>query len=308
MASDVSQCREAIVKGSKSFAFASLFLSKKAKVEAYALYAWCRYVDDAIDETPLAIRPSILSQLNQELTHIYQNKPQVDPVLRAFAAMVRDVNLPEVYPRELLAGMAMDVDGHHYQTVDDLLLYCYRVAGVVGHMMCHILGLSDHRALPFAAHLGIAMQLTNIARDIKTDWQNGRLYLPDEMLAPHNLAALRQQIGSTLPPSAIPELKMVTADLLNLAETFYKSAARGYAALPFRARIAIRAASFIYAEIGNIKAKQGFDPLAERAVVSGMTKLRLAGKAIFLTMLDRQQPWRKSTLPLARYPHDVLPV
>src|SRR5690606_24146896 len=99
-----------------------------------------------------------------------------------FAAIMRERGIPRRYPAELLAGLAMDAAGHRYEDAADLRLYCFRVAGVVGLMMSHVMGLADERALADAARLGIAMQLTNICRDVREDWARGRLYLPRALL------------------------------------------------------------------------------------------------------------------------------
>ncbi len=308
--SDLESCRTAIAKGSKSFAFASLFLNVESRDLAHILYAWCRRVDDAIDNSPPALQEQIILELKAEVDQIYdlKNKDLSDPVLRAMQILVHQVNLPKVYPLALLEGMKMDASGFHYKTMDDLLLYCYRVAGVVGHMMCQVLGLSEAHALKNAAHLGMAMQLTNISRDVLEDWKLGRLYIPDDLLIKYDLLWLKDHLGQSLPLAAASGLKSATSELLSKAQSFYQSSDQGMIYLPFRSRIAIRAARSIYAEIGHIKVEQCYDPFAPRAIVGPVTKLRLAVFALFKTMLELPKPFKRVALPIARYPYDVLPL
>src|SRR5690606_15946871 len=111
---------------------------------------------------PASQQPEQLRNLRRELGDIYAGKLMLDPTLTEFQRVVRECDIPEVYPRELLDGMAMDVEGYRYRTWDELLLYCYRVASTVGLMMCRVMSVEEEQALDHAVDLGIAMQLTNI--------------------------------------------------------------------------------------------------------------------------------------------------
>jgi len=198
---------------------------------------------------------------------------------------VRERAIPRRYPDELLAGMAMDVHGTSYREIDDLIAYAYRVAGVVGLMMAHVFGVSDDRALRHAAHLGIAMQLTNVCRDVAEDWTRGRLYLPDALLAKHGAGGLAAHVGEPLPASARAPIAATVADLLALADRFYRSGDRGVRALPWRAAIAVRAARSVYAAIGRRIARA-----TGRAFVPMPIKLvRVAGAAL---RVFASLPWR----------------
>jgi phytoene synthase len=197
---DLVACRQVIAQHSRSFALASTLLGPVARDHAAAVYAWCRGADDAIDLAPADRVAAALAEERAELERIYSGAPRT-LAGRAFAAVVAERRIPRAYPAALLDGMAMDVADTRYDTDEDLFTYCYRVAGVVGLIMCHVLGLSDDRALVPATHLGIAMQLTNICRDVGEDWQRGRLYLPDTVLAAHGLGGLHARLGTPLAPS-----------------------------------------------------------------------------------------------------------
>jgi phytoene synthase len=210
----------------------------------------------------------------------------LDPVLAAFGDVARERAIPILYPSELLAGMAMDVAGKRYTTMDDLRLYCWRVAGVVGLMMTHVFGIDDDRALVHAAHLGIGMQLTNICRDVAEDWQRGRLYLPDELLARHGAQGLAgeldhvdaaelaaQRDARSIPASAIDPIRHSVCELLGIADRYYASGDRGLRALPWRAALAVKSASNVYRAIGTHIRARDCDVTAGRAVVSTSGKL-----------------------------------
>jgi phytoene synthase len=265
--------RDAITRGSKSFALASRLLPRRARGEAALVYAWCRRADDAIDLAPPAAQPGALARLDDELARIYAGEELADPALAGFAVVVRDRAIPRLYPAELLAGMAMDVAGARYATIGELEVYCWRVAATVGLMMGHVLGVSRDDALVEAAELGVAMQLTNICRDVVEDWERGRLYVPEELLAAHGAAGLAEELGGPLPASAVRPLAGAVAELLAIADARYRRADRGIGALPLRAAIAVRAARRIYAAIGARLAARGHDVTRGRAVVSPARKL-----------------------------------
>ena len=166
----LAECRDIIRKGSKSFSLAARLFDPATRDAAVFLYGWCRYCDDQIDRE---VRPEDPAELNRRLRSLKERTaeafsfaPQQEPVFIALQYIVHRYAIPAYYALELIEGMAMDVRGTHYGTLKELLLYCYRVAGTVGLMMAHVMGLRDERALRHAADLGIAMQLTNIARDI----------------------------------------------------------------------------------------------------------------------------------------------
>ncbi|MDX2088876.1 MAG: phytoene/squalene synthase family protein [Kofleriaceae bacterium] len=272
--------RATIAHHSKSFALASALLGRRLRDQTAVVYTWCRRADDAVDAAPSpAEQKAALARLYAELDDIYAGRC-ADPVLAVFGDVAHERAIPRHYPEELLAGMAMDVSDTRYASLDELILYCWRVAGVVGLMMSHVFGVSDESALPRAVHLGIAMQLTNICRDVAEDWERGRLYLPDALLAAHGAGGLARELGGPLPSAALPALRRVVRDLLALADRYYRSGDRGVPALPWRAALAVRAARNVYAAIGDRIARADYDVTAGRAVVPAAGKLARVGSAL----------------------------
>lgn len=288
-----AECRRVIAHHSKSFNLASKLFPKARRDEVAALYGWCRACDDAIDLVPPSEQGQALDRLRRQLAGIYDGEPQHDPVLHCFQEVVGRRRIPVAYPLELLEGMAMDVEIATYESVDDLLVYCWRVAGAVGLMMCHVMGVSESRAGPHAAHLGIAMQLTNVCRDVVEDWERGRVYLPAELLSPALGKWLEEHARAPerppLPDDARAELAHAARLLLGLADRYYASADAGMACLEPRSALAVRTARLVYAEIGRRIEARGYDVLQGRAVVPGRRKLRLASRAVRRFAADRRR-------------------
>ena len=267
-----ADCRRRIAAGSKSFALAARLLPRRCRCGALVVYAWCRRADDAIDRATPSARPAALAALHAELELLAAGAATGDPAVDAFGTVARATGMPFHYPREMLAGMQMDLEQPVYDHLRPLLHYCYRVAGTVGLMMSHVMGLRDDAALHAAARLGMAMQLTNICRDVVEDWELGRLYLPRTWLEPAHLGDLAARLGGPFPAGARAPLRPVVTRLLDLAGRFYGAAEEGFRALPWRAALSIRAARGIYAAIGGRIRAAGCDVTAGRAVVP------LAGK------------------------------
>jgi phytoene synthase len=271
--------RAVIRKHSRSFALAARLLSQTVRKRAELLYAWCRHADDAIDlaTTPLAAVVA-LNELRTEVESVYGGRPTRTPAGRMLAEVVADVRLPREYPDELLRGMEMDAAGTRYRTLDELLVYCHRVAGVVGLMMCHAMGVADDRATEHAAHLGVAMQLTNIARDVAEDWDRGRLYLPLDWLGGEPPAG--QPLKDDLVAPAV-------ARLLAEADRYYAFGDDGLPHLDRRCRLAVRVAREVYSRIGAEVRRRECRPSAGRAVTSTTTKLRVVASAAWQTWPER---------------------
>ena len=267
----------------------------RVRQDAVVLYAWCRYADDAVDEAPSPeVAGLALTRLEHELAAVYAGAPQTEPLLAALQELLTRRQVPRLYPQELLAGMRMDVEGVRYGEFATLELYCWRVAGVVGAMMCHVMGVNDDRALRQAADLGAAMQLTNICRDVAEDWQRGRVYLPADLLARHSLALAE-------PPH---DVAPAVAELLALAERRYQAGDRGLGALPWRCALAIAVASAVYRDIGRVLAAQGFDPFAGRAHTTLPRKLWLVLRTAVSQLV--QVPARARRTAQAHVPQTLL--
>jgi phytoene synthase len=273
-----------IAHHSKSFALAAKLLPQDVRAQALVLYAYCRRADDAVDLAAPAEQPAALRALQAELDEIYAGGTPDDPVTRAFAQVARECGIPRELPQDLIAGMEMDVLGTRYVGWDELLRYCHCVAGTVGLMMCHVMGVRDARALRHADDLGIAMQLTNICRDVLEDWERGRLYLPADVLAAHGATHLDPGAGSPLPREHTVALQAGIATVLDRAAVYYASGDAGLGYLSPRCRVAIRAARLIYASIGDTLRERGCDPWAGRAVVPRDKKVALALQAALETL------------------------
>jgi phytoene synthase len=281
----VSGARAVLARQSKSFALAALLLPRRCRDDVAVLYAYCRRVDDAVDDARDEERPARVEALFEELASVYGGAPQSDSLLVEFRRVVRQHGIPEAYPRALLEGMRSDLGPVRVTRQSDLLLYAHRVAGVVGLMLCHVFTLSDRRALVNADHLGIAMQLTNICRDVLEDFRRDRVYLPAELLRAAGVPPLEPPTGELT--HARVELAVAVRSLLGLADHYYASGDAGLAALPFRIAVAVRAARLIYAAIGAELARRGHDVLDGRAVVPLWRKLALVWRALFAEVRAR---------------------
>jgi 15-cis-phytoene synthase len=278
---DAAACRELLRAGSKSFYAASLLLPQRLRSDVYALYAFCRIADDEVDlsggpqEAVLALRA--------RLGALYAGAQPDGPVERSFAALIRRRGIPYELPAALIEGFEWDASGRTYETLSDVRAYGVRVAGVVGIMMTLLMGVRSAEALARACDLGVAMQLTNIARDVGEDARDGRLYLPREWFREEGLDPdewLAQ-------PLACAPVARMTERLLDEAHTLYRRAEFGIALLPADTRPAIWAARKIYAEIGAQIRRNGFDNVSQRAVVSKARKLALLGGAFSSSVFRR---------------------
>lgn len=305
----IALARLSIARHSKSFSLASRLLPGEARDAARVIYAWCRRVDDAVDESPPHQRRAVLASLEEELGEVYGGAPR-DPVAAAFQRVVHRVEIPAQYPEDLLLGMRMDVEGHIYATWDDLISYCHRVAGTVGLMICQVLGVRAAGALRHAAHLGIAMQLTNVCRDVLEDWDRGRLYLPDDSLAIVGCAGLYREVGRPFPRERADRIGLVVRALLERASRYYLSGDRGLCYLSRRAAWAVCTARLVYADIGRCLQRRNYDVLAGRVHVGSPRKLLLVGRAALATLIDRRSrraPALATADGLLRFPDDVPP-
>ena len=315
MTEAIRACYDVIRVHAKSFSLASRLLPREARDRAVAVYAWCRRADDAVDLPGPEGRKAALGALRAELEEIYAGSALREPALQAFQHTVQDRGIPKRYPEDLLDGMEMDVMGQRYETKEQLLHYCYCVAGSVGLMMCHIMGVKDEAAMRNAAHMGMAMQLTNICRDVDEDWNLGRLYIPESVLARCGLSNLAGELGGPFPESARYPVAMAIERLLDDADRYYASGDEGLSALSWRCAMAIRTARTVYSSIGGRVRRADCDPLAGRAFVPLPRKLALAMVSVATSSADlpvravRLEVGGASTpARLVSFPEDVLPV
>lgn len=301
-----AEARAIIRKHSKSFSLASLLLGPGLRDDAAGLYAYCRRADDAVDLVAPAEAPARVAQLRAELDDVYAGRRLTEPVLVEFQRLAFERQLPRQYPEALLEGFQLDAEGKSYETRSDLYHYCWCVAGSVGAMMCHVLGVRRERAVVHGAHLGMAMQLTNICRDVAEDWQRGRLYLPKELAPSLEYVPASPQ----LPKRYVGVCARAVKRLLGEADNLYRSGDLGLPYLSFRSRLAVATARRVYSSIGEQILAQGANVLAGRAYVTGGEKLWHVARATISSLgLASTTPKFRSTTLIAplRFPEDVLP-
>ena len=281
---DLEHCREVIRTGSYSFHAASKLLPANVRDPALALYAFCRLADDEVDEGDQKRRAVL--DLQQRLDAIYAGQPRNAPEDRAFAAIVEEFEMPKALPDALLEGLAWDAQEHRYTSLSDLRSYCARVASAVGAMMCVLMRVRDADALARACDLGVAMQLTNIARDVGEDARAGRIYLPLEWIHAEGLDP--QQVLSAT--QATPELRRMVKKLLSEAHALYVRSEAGVAALPLNARTGIYAARYIYAAIGQAVTRNHYDSITRRGRTNKVQKVALLAKSSLRTTASLVMP------------------
>lgn len=269
----LSASRRIMARKARTFHWAARFLPQAVRDDAAVVYAFCRLVDDTADEARDTVLAACgLRALRRELTG--EEAPR--PLVAEFLSTARRVDLPLRSALELIQGAASDLGPVRVQDDAELLRYCYRVAGTVGLMMCSVLRVRGHEAAPHAVDLGIAMQLTNIARDVAEDAARGRVYLPAARLRAAGIEP-EQLLSGGVDRVA---LGRVVADVLQVADYYYRSADNGMRAIPLRCRTAILVASRVYRAIGVKLRRHHCDVLRGRTVVAPAERLVWASRAL----------------------------
>lgn len=271
---DLEWCRNAIREGSYSFHAASKLLPADVRDAALALYAFCRVADDEVDFG--ANKPAAVLRLRDRLELAYAGRPKDAPADRAFASLIEDYDMPRALPEALLEGLAWDGMERRYASLSDLRAYSARVASAVGAMMCVLMGVRDPNALARACDLGVAMQLTNIARDVGEDARAGRLYLPTDWLEEAEIDAA----AFLADPRPSPDIRAMVRRLLAEADRLYHRSEAGVKALPLAARPGIFAARHCYDAIGRKLARGGYDSVTCRFFTTRGQKMRLLAWSI----------------------------
>ncbi len=287
----LTHSHKAIQTGSHSFAMAARLFPRTMRRDAHLLYAWCRFCDDLIDEQDhgrgtqphTASLGDRMAWLEAETEQVLAGHNSDHPAFAALSAIMQRHPIPHRYPRDLLHGFRMDVENRRYATLDGTLTYGYRVAGTVGIMMAIIMGVNpnDQATLDRACDLGIAFQLTNIARDVMEDAEQGRIYVPLNWLERKAIPA-----SSLLQPQYRTALYELAIELVAAAEPYYDSARLGLRALPPRAAMAISAALNIYRQIGLRICHQDVERWADRIYVPSWQKLQLAATGSLRGLLN----------------------
>lgn len=279
--------RQLTAHHSKSFYLSTRLLPEQKQWATYALYGFCRYADNLIDNPRQRSADELRREiwyLSEELRIAYRTGESEHPILQPFILTAREYEIPEQYPQELLKGVEMDVRLSRYKTFDDLYLFAYRVAGVVGIMMTYVLGYQTEDAFQSAEKLGIAMQLTNILRDVKEDIERGRIYLPQEEMRAFSLREPQIQSGTM---SA--EMREMMKFQVRRAHRYYEEAQPGIQLLEKNAQFAIYAASKIYRGILSKIEARGYNPFLERVHVPKTQKLQILIGEIVRTRLSFRQ-------------------
>jgi phytoene synthase len=244
--------KDIIYKNSKTFFWASQFLPKKILSKVINIYSFCRIHDDIVDEGML---------INNS-----QESLQLEEIIKSYG-------ISKVLIDELIDGINSDINFRRYKNNSDLLRYCYKVAGVVGLMMAKALEIDNKEAKYFAIDLGVAMQLTNIARDISQDHFKNRIYLPED-------TGVDNDLMNNMTHENMSKIKKSVDNLLIKADIFYNSSINGLRFIPIKSRVSILIALRIYQAIGLKIKKTGTKFLSENIYITGPEKLFLVVKSI----------------------------
>lgn len=270
----------ATAAGSKSFYFATRFFPPDLARAAHAVYWFCRTTDDLVDEAEsIDAGRRDLDAWERSVRSAFAGATPETPVLRAFFEAVREYSIPAAYPVDLIAGVRMDLERVRYRTFDELRVFCYRVASTVGLMMSKVIGFRDPsmetKGLEHAIELGIAMQLTNILRDVGEDLRLGRIYLPAEETDRFGYGERELEAGVI--DSRFRSLMQFQIDR---ARAYYALAEPGIGMLDPRGAFSVRLASDVYRGILQAIERNDYDVFSRRAVVPARRKYRMMASAL----------------------------
>ncbi len=294
----VAEAQRTIAAGSKSFRFASQIFALKTRERSWLLYAWCRACDDITDGQTLGHDAVSVDDPGERITFL---RAQTDAALAgrptglvpfdALATVAAETHIPPDLPHDHLAGFTRDAAGWSPASEDDLLSYCFQVAGAVGVMMAHVMGVdpTERDTLDRASDLGIAFQLANIARDLVDDARVGRSYIPTDWTGP-DLSPL-----DPLDPAQRDRLVAIAQRLAALAQRYRASSKVGAARLPFRSRWAVLSAAAIYGEVATRVVELGPRAWVKRISISKAEKFMLVAGA-----------WAEALLPARKVSRDGL--
>lgn len=267
-------CTTYTKQSGSNFYYSFLFLPKARREAMYTVYAFCKAVDSAVDEPPADSNPQEeLKRWRSELDAVYRGAP-TSPITVSLAHHVKALSIPKAYFDELIKGVEMDLFNNRYVTFDELSLYCYRVASVVGLICLHIFGVTSPRAQDYAVDLGMAFQLTNILRDLGDDATQGRIYLPLD-----DLHACKYSEKAMLQRTSSPEFKTLMQRETARAHHYYAKARAAFLALPRRERQALTVAEImrgIYCRILKKIEQSDYQVFGPRISLSTTHRLAIA--------------------------------
>ncbi len=260
----------------KTFYFASKFLPPQKRLAAYSIYAICRISDESVDTKNNSLKEKRLHDIKSDIDSAYHSPSFRNALLLAFRQTVISYNIPKQYFDDLLLGMEMDLGKKRYKNFDELYLYCYRVAGVIGLIMLKILGSNNTEAQKHSIELGIAMQLTNILRDIKEDYALNRIYLPEDEMKKFNVTE------NHICLEKIDEnFKNLMKFQIQRTEKFYQSSELGIKMMTTRnSRLVVKLMKEMYAAILTAIIKNRYDIFSQRAHINFLQKIVIYLKTI----------------------------
>jgi phytoene synthase len=291
---DFRYAEESIRKGSRTFHFSSRFMSRQRRNSFYAIYAFCRHTDNLIDDNEgnPRLQRLLIRDWKRRFLADFRKGYSTDPILNPFIYVMKKHNIPLRYPLDLIRGVSMDIGKKEYGTFSELRTYCYRVASVVGIMLMHVMGIENlRRAKKYATKLGIAMQLTNILRDVGEDARMGRVYFPKDELARFGLS-IRDVLGLRRTSGMVSFLKFQIAR----ARRYYEEALAGLAMIHKEVRLVISLAFTLYREILSVIEENGYEVFGKRAYVNTFRKLMLYLRLIIFGYPDSPACARASTV------------
>ena len=274
-----NEWNEYLSRHAKSFWAASRLMPEPHRTQLAGVYAYCRYTDDLVD-SELRDRNELMAALDRWETlsaNAYCGIVTGVPLLDTVMPEMERHDVPFEYAAALLRGMRQDVLGASYSSMPELLGYCYDVASVVGLWLTELFGVHDNWTLARAADLGIAMQLTNIVRDVGEDCARGRVYLPHDAMRAHGITPLMIEGWVRDGASRVPDAyAALLEDVMRHAEQAYARAGEALPQLPAFFRPAVAAASRLYRGIHDVIRENGYDNITRRAVVPAAQKLAMA--------------------------------
>ncbi len=263
-------------KYAKAFYFSSLILPKEKRYAAYAIYALCRLSDHAVDDIKDEKKRAQLTEIKRKILICFQDDSVSEPLLLAFQNTIRTYQIPKEYFDELISGMELDLIKDRYASFDELYNYCFKVAGVIGLIMLKIFGSSSKEAEEPAIKLGIAMQLTNIIRDIKEDYARGRVYLPNNELSEYNVKTNMFSKGTV-----DRDFTQLLQFQILRARKYYQESAEGIKLIDnLPSRLAVCLMRNIYSEILSEVEKNNYDVFGKRNFVSLGRKILILAQTI----------------------------
>ena len=266
---------------SKSFYISAKMLPRETRWATYALYGFCRYADNLIDNPRNRSVEDLLEEVKfvkWELKRAYKTGESEHPILKSFIIIAKRYKIPVEYPLELIKGVQMDIQKSRYENFDELYLFCYRVAGVVGLMMTHVLGYKSKKAFKYAEKLGVAMQLTNILRDIQEDKNMGRIYLPQEEMRAFGISE-----DDIFNENMSVKMHKFMKFQVKRAHQYYEDANKGIPLLERKSQFAIYSSSKIYSGILRKIETRNLNPFQGRVFVPQIKKVGILVQEIIRT-------------------------